>query len=238
MKRKHLGVGVAVVLAIASSFLFTTCAVVGGPRYAAFVQFSFPQLYLTNGGLNFSNFWDPVTGEDVTDATVTERNTTTSASVNMTYKTDPLRGYYLADSNLSHNSGESVALDIVVGDDTLSLSPTVTPDTDIDNNLSPATSATVSRPFMVSWTTTMNSFNASHVWVYVWDPFDADNSYQELVPIGTTSLTIDSSMLQPGNYIISVGAVNRGTIEGASSDSFAIVGSTGFWRSSSDVTVQ
>lgn len=93
MKRKHLGVGVAVVLAIASSFLFTTCAVVGGPRYAAFVQFSFPQLYLTNGGLNFSNFWDPVTGEDVTDATVTARNTTTSASVNMTYKTDPLRGY-------------------------------------------------------------------------------------------------------------------------------------------------
>ena len=238
MKRKLFGLGVVVILAAVSSFLFTTCASVGGGGLAVVGHYSFPQVYLTSGVVRFSSVFDPVTGEDVEDATITATNTTTAASVNLTYQADPIRGYYRSTDFLFHDAGEKVALNIVTADGTLTGSDTVTPDTDV-GSLSPTTGATVSLSSLtVSWKITTNTYNATHVWVSIYDGSDSSNTYQELLPIGTTSLEVDSSMIQPGTFIISVGAVNRMSIQGASSGSFAVVGSTGAWAASTNVAVQ
>jgi hypothetical protein len=216
--------------------LTSSCVTSSGGGHGVFAQFSFPLVYITDGTLNFADALNPLTGDDVTNATVTARNVTTSSSMSLSFTANPTRGFYTSGSNFSHLPGEQVALDIQFDDTTITGSSTLTPNP-VYSSLSPADNDTVSLPFTISWNAAQQAFNASHTWVILFDSGDNTNNFQIVVPFAQTSVNIDSSMIQPGSFSIQVFGVNMMTFSGADSSSVGYVDGGGIGRSSFPVTV-
>jgi hypothetical protein len=253
MRGKMLEKGTIAMVAL-SSLIFVTCSAVmvreGGERsakseagslrnYACFAVFYYripPDVFLTSGSMKFSNVWYPVTGEEIKDAIVKVGNTTSDTSRSLDYKMSKYGNRYTGDSNIPHNAGDSLNLQIVLDDLTITMPPTVTPDTDVKLK-NPVTDATVSRPFTIEFEVTMQEYAASHVWIRIWSPA-RDSSYSALASVTSGSYQIDSSMIQPGKYRINVVAVNLAEIEGLSTESFALVESAGKKDVASIVTIR
>lgn len=238
MKKFHIYQIVFVIAVMGTVLFLTSCATVaGGGGRGVFAQFSFPFVYITDGELNFSDSLNPITGSDVKDATVTARNVTTDTSMILSYTSATPRGFYTSSSNFSHNPGEQVSLDIQIDDETITGSPTITPDA-VYSNLSPVSSSTVSLPFTISWNGAQQTFDASHTWVILFDSTDNTNNFQVVVPFSQTSVDIDSSMIDPGSFSIQVFGVNEMTFTGAHSSSVGYIDGGGIGVSSFAVTVQ
>jgi hypothetical protein len=194
----------------------------GGPMIGAF--FSLPQVAVVKNGVNqFSNGLQPFTGEAVTDATVVVSNSNTSQSVGCVY--NPVHMTYMATRELSHGTGESVALHVTSSIGDVSGGPTVTPNS-YSFIAAPAASATVSVPFTISWLISAESSPASHVWLTVSSYGITPESYWAVLPVATTAYQITSSMITgKGSYYISVTPVNPMSLTGAAAGSVGYVGS-------------
>ena len=202
--------------------------------------YSYPTIYITDGGSNFSNPYDPVTGTNITNATVTVSNETTGVSTTAAYVAASPRGYYKPTANFSHNPGERVSLTVITTNETITGSPTVTPDP-VYSSLSPTSGATATLPFTISWDVTQGTYEASHTWVWINDASGSSaeaKNYQEIVPISTKSLQITSAEVQAGIYTIGVFGVNTMTISRAKSGSIVYVDGGGTRAYSSNVMVQ
>lgn len=194
--------------------------------------FSWPYvIILKNATAQPNNYWIPISGEAVTNAVVTVANSTTGVSTTCAYNATSQA--YIALSALNHVTGESVTLNITHDGQTITGGPTTTPDTSASIS-SPASNATVSRPFDISWTVNSGASAATHVWITLHNSMEG---YQVFLPITTTTYQITSAMIPTaGNYVLNVYPVNMMTLTGAASGSFCVVGSVN-WNFSRQVTV-
>jgi len=226
MKKLALYLALLAFVCLSTVALIAGCEVVVAPQGEVYIiigWFSFPVIYITDGSANFSNPWNPVTGTSVTNATVIVSNETTGVTREAVYSA--ANGYYTPAQELLHSAGQSVSLSIKTTSETVTGSATTTPDP-VYANLSPASNATATLPFTVSWEVTQGTYEATHSWLSVRGTTTAEtNNYQVVVPRSQKSVTLTSSQIAAGsNYYISVFGVNVMSLSGAKSGSVVYVG--------------
>jgi hypothetical protein len=195
----------------------------GDPRspggYAAHGEFSMPAVFLSDGGVDYSNPFDPLSGADVEDATVTAINETTGLEVPLPW-TEPTgniqRGSYGGyQVDFAHLAGDDVSIRIEVGDDTIEGSPTETPNS-IVTIVQPAHMSTASLPLEIGWTAELGSFPATHVFVFM-NSDTTGAAFMDVVPINQGSYTINAEQIpEPsGSHRITVWPTNLMPLSGA-----------------------
>jgi hypothetical protein len=232
MKKGLLGAALLFVGVMILASCSTTSGGGGGTIYVL-GAFSTPLVWLTDGGPNFDNPFNPVTGNDISNAAIVASNETTGAFSILTWITpaqsEAPNGHYESPSGLSHGTGESVSLRIVTADETITGGPTTTPDTS-SYIVTPAPGITTSLPLTVTWEVVNQNSNATHCWFSIFgaDANNEDDGHQEVLPISTKSYTVTSAHItQTGNYDISVTPVNVMSFTGAKTGSVAYVGTLG-----------
>ncbi len=239
MKKVVLFVSLFCILAL--GFFQINCTTSSDGEYLILWYFSHPYVFVTDGAANFSNPNDPVTGTDITGATVTLTNDTTGVSSSTAYTTGTVRNSYQNADGFSHSAGESVSISVVKGSKSYPSSSTVTP-ISYHSSLVPIESATVTLPFNITWTVTQGAYPCTHTWVQITDyngATDATKNYQVVVPVSEKSLQITSSNIVAGTYSILVWGVNPMTMSGgAKAGSVGYVSGDGASAFTSLVTVQ
>lgn len=186
-------------------------------------HYSWPVIYLTDGGSNFSNPNNPVTGNPITNATVTVSNETTGISRVASY--DATARSYTVSSELPHAAGQKVSLTIKTTNEAILGSATATPNPTY-SNLNIVNNSTVSRPFTVSWEVTQGTSEATHTWVIIYGSTTSEaKNYQEVIPISQKSVEINASKIKTGgnNFQVVVFGINSMQLKGAKSGSAVYV---------------
>jgi hypothetical protein len=227
---------VALLLALVSiaGFLLISCCArtVQGPigfRLSVYSEFSFPSIFLTDGDVDYSNPFNPMTGTDVTGATVVVSNETTGVSTTLTWvpaSGNMQRGSYGGyQQELPHDAGESVSLRIEAGEDVVTGGPTITPNSSAAL-VTPAHNSFVTLPTTISWTIITNTFPATHAFVTV-QAQDGSVGYLTVVPINQTSFELTSEHISaPGIYWVTVWPINQMNLTDAKNGSVGYVKST------------
>lgn len=189
--------------------------------------FSFPIIYVTeSGSSNFSNVLNPVSGTDITNATVEVTNVTTNVTTTCahTKPTAPAtNGHYTVAKDFPHTSGQKISLQVTSGSAVIKGSATTTSNQTY-SNFSPS-SGTVTRPFTISWQTGTVTQEASHTWVFLNHSSDVSKSYQVVVPLSQKSIEVTDKHIGAGTYFMSVFGINSMALSGAKSGSFIYIGS-------------
>lgn len=186
--------------------------------------FSYPVIYLTDGGSNFSNPNSPVTGTALSNATVIVSNETTGVSTPAVWNAS--NGYYTPLTQLNHTAGQSVSLSITTTSESIRGAATVTPDPTYAN-LIPLTGTTVRLPFSITWEVTQGTYETTHTWIVISSSTstNAAYNYQTVIPISQKSLQITNANISAeSGYSISLFGVNVMSLTGAKSGSVVYVG--------------
>ncbi|MEA3494019.1 MAG: hypothetical protein U9R38_06500 [Candidatus Margulisiibacteriota bacterium] len=198
----------------------------GGAEISVLGEFSYPNIYVTDGDVDFSNYSEPINGNDVSDAIVTVSNETTGVSTVLAWRAgNPMQhGYYGGLQALAHGTGEKVSLRIeTASGGTVTGDPTETSDSTISYT-GPASGAYVHIPFTITWDFTAGTNPASHVWLQLYSVSTLNEGHQVVLPNTTTSLNITSAEVNSsGSYVINIEPVTSMTINGAKAGSVAYV---------------
>lgn len=231
MKKWLLGLALLVV----GGVLIVSCSTSTGGGGTTYVlgAFSTPVVWLTDGGPNFDDPFNPVTGNDISNAAIVASNETTGAFSILTWITpaqsEAPNGHYESPSGLLHGTGESVSLRIVTADETITGGPTTTPDTS-SYVVTPAPGTTTGLPLTITWEVVNQNSNATHCWFSIFgeDTGNEDDGHQQVLPISTKSYNVTSAHItQTGNYTISITPVNVMSFNNAKTGSVAYVGTVG-----------
>jgi hypothetical protein len=205
----------------------SACAPVpSGGRNGVHGEFSMPAVFLTDGEVDYSDPFDPLTGEDVTDATVTAINDTTGTEVVLPWVEATgnfARGSYGGyQYDFPHWPGEEVSIRIELPEGSITGGPTVTPDSTVTLT-NPTQLGTVNLPFDVTWTVSPNAYEASHVFVFMNSDLTGE-AYMDVVPLNQGSYTITADMApEPtGGHRVTVWPTNVMNLGGDAVEAAAI----------------
>lgn len=183
-------------------------------------------VYLTDGSPNYTSIMNPVTGNDISGATVILSNETTGISTVGAYTSYPAYSAHSMYAGVfQHLAHENVSVKIQKDAQTIIGATTMTPTAEY-SNLTPTGDTTVQLPFKISWEVTSGTDAPTHTLVYLRhkDPItDEAKNYQELIPFSQTSFEVTSAKLQPGEYMILLRAVRTMSFTGAKSGSLGYV---------------
>lgn len=229
MKRIKDIILVFTLISIAGFFLISCGMTHVSSGYGVYGENSYPSYFITDGDVDYSNPFNPMTGTDVTDATVVVSNETTGVSTTLAWvpaSGNMKRGSYGGyQQELLHDAGERISVRIEAGDDIVTGGPTVTPNSNV-TLVAPAHNSFVTLPTTISWTVTSGTYPATHAFVTV-QAIDGSVGYLTVVPISQTSFQLTSEHIStPGTYWVTVWPINRMDLTGAKEGSVSYVKST------------
>jgi hypothetical protein len=222
-----------IALVSVAGFLLVSCAMthVSSSRYGVYGENSFPSYFVTDGEVDYSNPFNPMTGTDVTNATVVVSNETTGVSTTLTWvpaSGNMQRGSYGGyQQELPHDAGESVSVRIEAGEDVITGGPTVTPNSTVTltapgNNMTYYSNI----PISVEWTVALGTYPATHCFVTI-QAIDGSIGYLTVVPLDQLSYALAPEHFSTlGTYWVTVWPINVMELNGAKEGSVAYVKST------------
>ena len=184
-----------------------------------------PAVFIADGEVDYANPYDPLDGEDITDAVVTVTNEDTGEDLVLDWYDDPSgsmeRGSYgNYQQDFPHAAGESISMTIEVSGQTITGGPTETPDSWVEIT-SPTHGSTVSYPIEVEWTVTEGDHPATHTFVFI-NADDNSMAFMDVVPLDDGSYTIeDTDIDTTGPHHVTVWPTNVMAFDGRVADGSA-----------------
>lgn len=199
--------------------LFSLCALFAVSCTSAGVhgEYSMPAVFVTDGEVDYTNPYDPVSGENIKDASVTAINETTGQEVDLEWtgaSGNMQRGSYGGyQQDFPHAPGDEVSIEIGLDRDDITGGPTVTPDSTVTLT-APAHESAVSLPFDITWDVTDGMFLATDCFVFI-NSDTTGEAYMDVVPLSDGSYTITESLApSTGPHHITVWPTNIMGLDG------------------------